>query len=347
MDFFYMYGANGVFKKVLVERYEDADAGAPPPPPDTEEDKKGKKKLENIKRYDELKKKHGKGFMTKEANDMDDSLKDVVKKIKEKVSVGVALMDKIEAPRKRALQSAKANKNLKEAREKLRKSKADAKQKARDDIAAAKKKEDDERQAQEKKAADERAKKGEDAQTKASREQREKAEKDARDAKESAAQKARDEQDTKDREAEQADDKLYQTASSVRMELVLKEYQSSDIPLSKLDEAVKDAESVMNDQMTQRMMDSLEAFREFCVKAFNPPDVSEGNIPSVVSQLKSSIDPDETFITDINYKFYYYKSYLVAQDVKYVKANMEKLRGFKENYERQGNTDMSEIRSSF
>lgn len=345
MDFFYMYGANGVFKKVMVEKFEDD--GAPAPPPETDEEKKSKKKIENIKRSEELKKKYGKGFMVREANDMDESLKDVVKKIKEKVAIGVALMDQIEAPRKRALRVASSNKKVKENRENARKSKADAKQKSREDIAAAKKKENDNREAQEKKAADERAKNGEDAQTKASREQREKAEKDARDAKESAEQKARDEQDAKDREAEQADDKLYQTANAIRLELVLKEYQSSDIPLTKLDEAVKDAESVMNDQMTQKMMDSLEGFREFCVKAFNPPDVSEGNIPSIVDQLKNSIDPDETFITDSNYKYYYYKGYLVAQDVKYVKANMAKLRGFKENYESQGNTDMSEIRSSF
>lgn len=340
-----MYGANGVFKKVMVEKFEDD--GAPAPPPETDEEKKSKKKIENIKRSEELKKKYGKGFMVREANDMDESLKDVVKKIKEKVAIGVALMDQIEAPRKRALRVASSNKKVKENRENARKSKADAKQKSREDIAAAKKKENDNREAQEKKAADERAKNGEDAQTKASREQREKAEKDAREKRESAEQKARDEQDAKNREDEQKDEETYQKNNAARLELVLKGYQNSEIPLSKLDELLKDAESVLNDQMTQKAMDTLEAFRELCDKAFSPPAVGEGEIQNIVAQLKNDLNPDETFITGNNYKYYYYKSYLVAQDVKYVKANMEKLRGFKENYERKGISDMSEIRSSF
>lgn len=346
MDFFYMYGANGVFKKVMVERYEDA--GAPPPPPDTEDVKKNKKKIDNIKTYDELKNKYGTGFMVRGANDMGEVLKDVIKKIKETVALGVDMMDKIEAPRKRALLAAKSNKQLKENRENQKKAKRERKQKEKEDRASAKKKEENDRVAKQKKEAEERAKSGgEDATQKAFREKREQDEKAAREAKESADQKARDEQDAKDKEAQDKDDEEFQKDSSAKLELVMKEYQSSEIPLSKLDDFIKDAESAMNDQLTLSRMDMLESFRSFCEKAFNPPDVSESDIPNILAQLKGGLDPDDVFITGSNYKYYYYKSYMVAQDVKYVKANMEKLRGFKENYEKKGISDMSEIRSSF
>jgi hypothetical protein len=322
MDHFYNYGANGVFKMVMIEKFEgEEDPPAPAPAPETEEDKQNKRKIENIKGADELRKKFGRSYLGREAEDLADNLKEPIKKVKSKVEEGVKILNEVEDIKQRALKIAKDNKD------------------ELDRIKAAKEKAEREK-----------------------RELEERVAKDKKDAQDRKDKLERDKQNGVERFwqplislSETQIEKFYGGAVgngtvAVKLNAVdttVKLYESAKEPLTKIDDIAKDIDLLMTDKLFARYMDALSDFNTFCEKAFNPPSISDDNIPGTVSQLKGTLDATMTFITDANYKYYYYNVYLVAKDVKYVKSNIEKIRNAKSSFDSQSGSDINTIRASF